>query len=171
MEDKFVIGHTGRFEYQKNQEFLVKVFSKVYKENPKARLVLVGEGKNEQNVKDMVKTLGIRNAVLFLGWREDVAELLQAIDMYCLPSRFEGLGIALVEAQAAGLKCIASDTVPLEAKLTDDLQYLELDEEIWIKEIRKIMCGYERKETIEQIRSAGYDIEQQIKNIEMEYGL
>lgn len=169
LKGKFVIGNTCRFEYQKNHEFLVKVFAKIYVNNPNIVLLLVGGGQKLSYIKKMVKEYGIEDAVIFLGWRDDVANILQAMDLYCLPSLFEGLPIVLVEAQAAGLPCLVSDTVTQEAKLIEYTKYVPLIEDEWINSIEYYLKGYERYDTTFKIQEMGYDIKQQIKIIEKEY--
>lgn len=100
LTDNFVLGHVGRFCYQKNHEFLIRIFHQVYLQNPKARLLLVGDGELKEQVMEQVSKLGLEQAVLFLGVRNDVEKLMQAMDVFVLPSRYEGLGIVALEAQA-----------------------------------------------------------------------
>lgn len=170
LENSFVIGHTGRFEYQKNHEFLLRVFKSVCLDKPYARLLLVGEGKLRENIEKYAEELGISKQVISLGWRNDIPELLQAMDMYCLPSRFEGLPIVMVEAQCADLKCITSSEVTEEAAILDDFQRLPLDEEVWVQNINQyISAPKKRDENIELIRKSGFDIKTEIKNIEKLY--
>lgn len=169
LEDNFVIGHVGRFCYQKNHEFLLRVFARLCNEKENVKLLLIGSGPLEDEIKREIEKLHISDKVILLGNRTDVPQLLQAIDVFCLPSRFEGLGIVLVEAQSAGLKCLASDTVPDEARITDNLQFLSLEEEVWIKAIMEIAEGYKRMNMYEVITDAGYNLVQQIKEIEKLY--
>lgn len=125
LEGKFVIGHVGRFERQKNHEFLIKVFAKVKKQMPESMLLLVGDGTLEASVRQSVRESGVGKSVTFLGQKTDVTDLLQVMDIFLLPSRYEGLGIVLFEAQASGLKCYASDYVPKESSLGNTV-YLPL---------------------------------------------
>ena len=170
LEGKFVIGNTCRFEYQKNHEFLIKVFEKVHRVNPQAVLLLVGGGQKLSYIKNLVKRYNIEDCVMFLGWRDDIAEILQAMDVYCLPSLFEGLPIVLVEAQAAGLACMVSSNVTREVKVTENVKFIDFDEALWVKHILELSYGYERCDTSNVLRAAGYDIEKQIKLIEDAYG-
>lgn len=169
LEGKFVLGNTCRFEYQKNHEFLIRVFAQVHARNENAVLLLVGGGQKLSQIKKLVKDLGLEERVIFLGWRDDVADILQAMDLYCLPSLFEGLPIVLVEAQAAGLPCLVNDTVTQEAKIIGTTEYIPLIEEDWIERIEFFLCGFERYDTTKEIQVAGFDIKQQIKVIEKEY--
>lgn len=169
IEDCFVLGHIGRFVYQKNHEFLIEIFKAVYDKLPHARLVLVGGGELESDIKEKVEEYGLTHAVLFLGKRNDVPQLLQAMDVFLLPSRFEGLGLVLVEAQASGLKCIASHGVPREAKVTPDLQFLDFSVDEWVNNILQLANGYRREINDDLIKEAGYDLIDQIKVIEKLY--
>ncbi len=107
-----VVGHVGRLQYQKNQTFLLDAFRHLHEREEKARLVLVGDGPDLTELEAKAVTLGIEREVLFLGNRDDVNGLLQAFDLFVMPSHFEGFGMAALEAQAAGLPCLLSDSVP-----------------------------------------------------------
>lgn len=126
LENCFVIGHAGNFCYQKNHKFLIEVFEEILKRNPKAVLLLVGKGIRFDDVKKQVKEAGIEQSVRFLGWRQDIDELFQAMDLFLLPSNFEGLPIAGIEAQSCGLPCIMSNTITREAKITRDCIFLPI---------------------------------------------
>lgn len=117
-DDAFVLGHIGRFTLQKNHEFLLRVFSEVKQQRPDSYLLLIGaDGTLLPSVRRQASELGIADSVIFTGLRSDIGALLSAMDAFCLPSRFEGLGIALIEAQANGLPCLSSDHIPSEAKI------------------------------------------------------
>lgn len=169
VEGKFVIGNTCRFEYQKNHEFLIRVFAQIHKKYSDTVLLLVGGGQKLSAIKKMVKEYGIERDVRFLGWRDDVENIYQAIDLFCLPSLFEGLPIVLVEAQSTGLPCIVSSTITTEAKVTDNVKYVDLVVEKWVDSIEKFMDGFQRKDNTLDIIKAGFDIKDQVKLIEMEY--
>jgi glycosyltransferase involved in cell wall biosynthesis len=120
--EAFVIGHIGRFESQKNHRFLIEVIVELIRQQPHIVLMLVGEGPLRSDVEQYVETLNLTQHVIFTGSRPDVPEiLLGAFDAFIFPSNFEGLGMALVEAQVAGLPCIISDVVPKEADVFPDL--------------------------------------------------
>lgn len=166
IDDKFVVGHSGRFERQKNHIFLLEAFAKAYQNNPKLCLLLLGEGLLKDDIEKQIKELKIENAVIFAGWKENCEEYMQAMDLFVLPSLFEGLPIVLVEAQTAGLHCLVADTVTKEADITGNVKYLSLETENWTKEILKISEGYDRKNVDYLIRENGYDIKMQIKVLE-----
>lgn len=169
LEGDFVICNVGRLVYQKNQEFLLYVFSKVVKEIKNAKLLLVGNGVLLESLKELARELKIDDKVMFLGERNDVNNILQATDLFCLSSRFEGLGICLVEAQASGLKCLSSDFVPFEACITNNIQRVPLNVNKWVEKIIEVANGYERKNMYNEITKAGYNIKYQIKEVEKMY--
>ncbi len=162
-EDCTVIGHVGRFQYQKNHDFIIDIYNDYCKENSNSKLVLVGQGVEQERIRKKVENLALDNKVMFLGVRNDVNDLLQAMDVFLLPSRFEGLGIVLVEAQAAGLPCVTSKkVVPSNVNITGNVEFIGLDEPIskWVNAIKiqeKKDIDYDKCE--ELISQAGYDIE------------
>lgn len=167
IEDKFVIGHIGRFVYQKNHDFLIDIFSEVHKRKPDSVLLLIGEGELLESVKQKVQRLGLDSSVMFLGVRNDTYRLYQAFDVFVLPSRYEGLPVVGIEAQIAGLPCVMSDAMTMETKFTDELVFLQLDinTEDWAKMILK---SKKRKET--SCRNTNIvDISYQTKRLEKQY--
>lgn len=169
LKDNFVLGHVGRFAYPKNHDMLLKVFKEVCHKIPNAKMMLVGNGPLEKEIQSKANDYGIADKILFLGMRSDVAQLMQAMDVFLLPSRFEGLGLVLVEAQTAGLQCLASDCVPIEAKLTKGITYLPCTVDRWIDETLQYAKGYKRKNNAGIIKKAGYSLEEQIKVLEQLY--
>lgn len=167
IENRFVIGHVGRFAYQKNHEYLIEVFAKVKGMVPLAVLLLVGEGDLRGKVEHQVKSLGLANDVIFYGVSHNVSELFQAMDVFVLPSHFEGLPIVGVEAQAAGLPVLFSSTITKEAKLIDEVHYLAIDEknkDVWSKSIVELR-GYKRYDTYEELKQRGFDICQTVQDL------
>lgn len=161
LNGKFVIGCIGRFAYQKNYEFLAEVFSEIKKIKSNAVLVCVGgAGGMLETVIEKFKTLDIWDSVELLGIREDVEKIMQTFDVFVLPSRWEGLGIVYIEAQAAGVLTIASDVVPKETQVTECIHYISLKESprFWAEQIVKLSSGYKKRNTIEKIKDKGYDI-------------
>lgn len=131
MEDKLVLGHIGRFVYQKNHLFLIDVFARVVEERRDAMLLLIGDGPLRKQMEEKVDALGISDRVLFLGNRNDVSDLYNVMDVFVLPSFYEGLPVVAVEAQANGLKCLFSDKVTLESKLLSETECIALNVEEW----------------------------------------
>jgi glycosyltransferase involved in cell wall biosynthesis len=161
IDDKFVIGHVGRFNTPKNHVFLIDIFNEVHKKNDNALLLLVGEGDLQDSIQKKVYHLGLEKNVIFTGVRSDVTELLQAMDTFVFPSLYEGLGIAAIEAQASGLTCFVSKEIPDEVILTNSIKKISLNEkaEVWVNNILKT-TEYERKDkdNINEIIKSGYDI-------------
>lgn len=167
--DSFVLGHVGRFVYPKNHEFLIEMFAAVCRQKSNLKLLLVGDGNLAPDMKEKVKFLGIEDKVIFWGKCAETNLLYQAMDLFVLPSRFEGLPLTLIEAQAAGLKCICAEGITKEAKITKNLEYLPLEKDMWLSEILRISKPYRRKNMKVEIASAGYDIATQIQEIEKNY--
>jgi glycosyltransferase involved in cell wall biosynthesis len=172
IEDKFVIGHIGRFEYQKNHDFLLDVFVEVTKEAPNAVLLSVGAGDLFEDIKRKADRLGVGDRILFLGKRDDAANLYQAMDLFALTSRFEGLAIVLIESQCAGLRTTTTTTTTMpENVITDNIIGLPFDLDAWRSEIVRVAReGYERRDRREEVAKAGYSIKEQIHRIERIYG-
>lgn len=169
IKDEFVIGHVGRFEYQKNHEFLIDVFQDIVKVDERVKLLLVGVGDLQEKVKDKIKQLGIEDKVIFTGKRNDIAALMQAMDIFAFPSRFEGFGIVLIEAQAAGLKCLTSKEIPDEAKITDNIEFLEFDKRTWVDSILKYRKGYVREDMSEIMEAKGWGMKTNAEIFEQIY--
>jgi glycosyltransferase involved in cell wall biosynthesis len=144
-EDAQVIGHVGRFVEQKNHRQLLDISAEVMRRRPNAWLLLVGEGPLVPEVKRRAKELGITQRVVFAGVRPDVPRLmLEAMDLFLFPSLHEGLGLVLVEAQAAGLPCIYSDVVPREADVAIPLLSrlpLSASSEVWADSVCRALDG------------------------------
>ena len=159
IEDKFVIGHVGRFVYQKNHNFLIEVFNVFYQKNPNSMLLLIGTGELEDEMKDKVNNLGLENAVIFYGQTENVASLYQVMDYFVFPSFYEGLPITLIEAQASGLKILCSDSITLECKACSLVEFISLSESIqtWAN-IINLGRYYERVDVSNQIKQNKFDI-------------
>ena len=163
-KDAFVVGHVGRFNAQKNHEFLVRVFEDLYKSKKNAYLVLVGTGEKIGEISDLVKRSEIRDNVVFTGVIDNVADYLSAFDVMLLPSLYEGLPTVVIEWQIAGLPCIVSDTVTKECAITPLVKFKSLKEspENWAKTIENISLQDREKNKemlFNSIRNAGYDIE------------
>ena len=170
-EDTLVIGHVGRFVEQKNHRFLIDIFNEVHKENSNSLLLLAGQGPLMNEIKEKVKELNLTENVKFLGQRNDVNELYQAFDVFCLPSLYEGLPVVGVEAQATGLLCILSDDMTKETKVLETTKFLPLNISAnkWASEIIKKHKMYVRKDTIEEITKNNFNIKNEVDKLECKY--
>lgn len=127
IKDELVIGHVGRLSYQKNHKFLIEVFNELLKSKSNALLVLVGVGEKEREIKKQVQEFGLESKIKFLGNRNDVNELYQAMDIFVMPSFFEGVPVVGIEAQFSGLSCIFSDHVPKEVDFSGNCDFISLN--------------------------------------------
>lgn len=166
----FLIGHVGRFMPQKNQAFLVDVLAELLPQKPDTILAFVGDGPDRPDVQQHAQELGIGDHILFLGQRTDVNHLYQAFDAFCLPSRYEGLGMVAIEAQVAGCPCVLSDQVPHEADVSGQSAFIPIQEpDSWASEILRIQ-GTDKREQINSNKKLDfYDIEEQSKKICAQY--
>lgn len=159
ISDKFAIGHVGRFESQKNHQRLFEIFKEVHNRNQNTVLLCVGAGGLLEESKKSVTALGLEDSVLFLGTRTDINFLMQAFDIFLLPSLYEGFPFVLVEAQASGLQCVVSDHVPVECNITGNVYFESLisDNSKWAEDIltqEKI----DRAKYADMLSDIGYDI-------------
>lgn len=160
--EAFVVGHVGRFTYAKNHEFLLQVFALLKQRRPDARLLLVGEGELEQQIRDKVADLGLRHDVMFTGARDDVAKLYSVMDVFCLPSRYEGFPVVALEAQANGLPFLFSDRVTKEAAYTKTVKQFPLDDAaVWAAAIDSAADRFKTQpdKTIPDIKQAAKALE------------
>jgi glycosyltransferase involved in cell wall biosynthesis len=170
LEGKTVIGHVGRFSEQKNHRFLVEIFDAVCRQNDDAMLMLVGSGRLETEIKAKISEYGLNGRTLFMGDRSDVYALMQAMDVFVLPSLFEGLPVVGIEAQAAGLPCVISDTVSKDVKITQNVAFMRLDNtpEAWAGRIINMSAAL-RVNTKDDIIASGYDIRNVVERLENMY--
>lgn len=169
-EDDIVCGNIGRIVEQKNHEFLIEIFKEICKINQKYKLMIVGKPEKalEKKIEGLVKKYNIEKNVILTGFKNNSNEYLNAMDLFLFPSKFEGLGIALIEAQANGLKCIVSENIPEEAKVSDNVITINLNKEkVWIEKI--INIDKTRNDCRKQIEDAGYDIREMVKNLDDKY--
>ncbi len=129
-EDAFLIGNVGRLSPEKNHEFMIKIFIQLLNRKPNAHMLFVGSGIIEDEVKEMIKNSGVADKITLISNRGDVNRVITALDVFMFPSLFEGLGIALLEAEISGLRCVVSDQVPKDAYISDNLASLSLDQPI-----------------------------------------
>lgn len=164
IEDKFVVGHVGRFSAQKNHDFLIDVFNSFQKQKDSV-LLLFGAGENEGKVKSRVEELGLADKVFFMGVKSNVVDYLMAMDLLLFPSLFEGMPNVVIEAQTTGLPCLISDTITKEVMVTDCVKMLSLDasKDVWSDEILKMSCDNDRKIYAQKMEQAGYEMREVIE--------
>lgn len=162
VKEEFLIGHIGHFTPPKNHFFLIDVFCEFHKLEPNSKLLLISDGPRFEQVKAKVADLGLQDAVIFAGRRNDIAGIYSAMDLFVLPSCWEGLPLVLVEAQANGLPILASDVITEDAICTDRILYKSLEDGTasWAQQLRQIRdCQYDRKsDTHADISANGFDI-------------
>lgn len=131
-KDMMILGHIGRLSTPKNHKFLLNVFNKYHKINSNSKLLLVGDGELFDCIKEHIDKLNISDAVIMTGSKQNTEDYYQVMDIFVFPSLWEGLPVSVVEAQANGLQCLISDVITHDVDLTDLIQYLPLDEELWL---------------------------------------
>lgn len=167
--DEVLIGHVGEFNNQKNQEFLLDVLKNL---DAHYKLILVGHGPLLNKVKDKAKELGLSNRIIFPGSVNNVPDYLSAMDIFTLPSHFEGQPFVAVEAAANGLEMIISDLVSQEIDLTNKMSFRKLDTSVWVKSILNTKLknrGVESADNISILASKGYDINTNVQKLYMLY--
>lgn len=174
LENKFIIGHIGRFMYQKNHKFLIQVFYQLIKYIPSAHLVLVGDGPLRVSILKEIESLGIGKYVTYLGIRDDVYRLYSLFDVFYLPSWYEGLAVVAVESQAANLPLLMSNYVTDEAILDNSLvKKLAITEESiyeWIVETQRIFNYRNKRKGFNNVlNEQGYNINIEAKRLEKIY--
>ena len=168
IENKIVYGHVGRFDEQKNHIFLIDVFYEIQKKQD-AVLLLVGTGNLENEIKEKVKQLKIENKVLFLGFRKDISNLLNSIDIFLFPSLYEGLPIAAIESQTSGLPTLVSSGITEEANISNNFHKINtFNIKDWTKEILNIKQK-DRTNAYENTKEKGFDIKTTAKQLEQIY--
>ena len=170
LDNSIVLGHIGRFTYQKNHKYLLTIFAEILKNNLNYKLVFIGDGPLQDRIKEEANNLGISNNILFLGVRTDIPDLLQMIDIFIFPSFYEGLPVTLIEAQAAGLKILASDAITQEVALTTNISFLPIhtNPKTWADKIIELGT-VQKKNEIELIKKGNYDILENTRKIEHFY--
>ena len=131
-EDMMILGHIGRLSTPKNHKFLLNVFNQYHKINSNSKLLLVGDGELFDSIKQHINKLDINDAVIMTGSKQNTEDYYQIMDIFLFPSLWEGLPVSVVEAQANGLQCIISDVITHDVDLTALIQYLPLDEKLWL---------------------------------------
>ncbi len=162
----YVIGHVGRLSHQKNQEFLVRIFKELAEQESCCRLLLVGDGEDKNSIKALIKSFNLSEKVIMTGNVYNVQDYLQVMDVFVLPSFYEGFPIVAIEAQAAGLPIVASDTITKDIRLVDTMIFLGLQEKtsVWSDKILQLR-SVKRITDPWRIKAEGYDIRDTAKVI------
>lgn len=173
IEDECLLGHVGRFSEQKNHEFLIKIANELKRKNVPFKLILLSNGELLEKIQQQVNALNLEDCVIFTGVVSNVKEYMDAMDIFLLPSLYEGLPCVCVEAQANGLPCILSETITDEVAFTDDISFLGIsDEEIWAEKIMEMIQSHQLVKQREKdgcMRMNQYSIEVQAKKLEEKY--
>ncbi len=167
LDNRLIIGHVGRPCYQKNTLFLIDVFEQILQREPRAMLLLVGEGEDRAAVEEKIRTHGLDDHTMLLGMRDDIPDLMQAMDVFLLPSRFEGFPVVGIEAQASGLPCVFADTIVRTINITGHVKFIGLDQPAiqWANLIIEYSANFYRENICTTIKQAGFDITQQSKKL------
>lgn len=160
LNDEFIIGHVGNFSDTKNHLYMLDVFAEYLKICDNAKLIFVGDGGLRPAIEGKIAELHLEDKVILTGGRGDVNRIMQCFDVFIMPSKFEGLPVVLIEAQAAGLPCLISDRISSECKITDQVYMLSIDEPAkkWAKKLNEL-SRIKRVNNYEKIRAAGYDVQ------------
>lgn len=171
LNDNFIVGHIGAFNYAKNHKYLLKIFKKILSNQSNAILLLVGEGEFESEILNLASKMEIREKVIFLGIRTDIPELMCAMDIFVFPSHYEGFPNVVLEAQTSGLPCIISDTITNEVVITNYCKRLSRkdDPNKWAQEIHEIDYDINREKSYKEIKKKGYSLNDEIDKIERIY--
>lgn len=172
-QNTIMLGHVGRFIHVKNHTFLVEIFREYHKKNPDSKLILVGVGERKYAIEKQVHDYGLQEDVLFLGMRTDINHLLQAMDVFVMPSLFEGLPVTLVEAQTADLPILASGTISHDSKLTDRLHFYSLSATSteWAVQLTSLLSEPKRRDVSSEIKMKGFDIKETAERLIRMYSL
>lgn len=171
IENAVVIGNVGRFATQKNHSRLIDIFYEIQKLNENTVLVIAGTGELIEEVKRQTKDLGIEEKVKFLGFRDDMQNLFQAMDVFLMPSLYEGFPITGVEAQASGLPCVFSDTITRQAAILEETAYIPLEEsnKVWAEKTLNLVGKVNRETSKQSLKNKGFDLPDMVKNLESFY--
>ena len=171
INNNFVIGHVGRFQEQKNHEFLIDVFSEIYKKRHDAVLLLIGVGELQDKIQKKINQMHLEKNVKMLGAIKDIADYYQTMDIFLLPSLFEGFPIVAIEAQCAGLLCVLSKNITKEAKILSSTNFISLDEtkEQWAQKILKLYENYNRNSILNKNEIERYNIKNKAKELQELY--
>lgn len=166
IKNEYIVGHVGRFAYQKNHTYLIDIFAELCKRRNDVKLLLVGEGILEQEIKKKVEILKLRDKVIFYGTTDEIEKIFSSIDVFILPSHFEGLPIVGVEAQASGLPVVFSSMITREAAVLKNVEYIDITEQKvlnWCNVIEQFI-SLPRLDSYAEMKAAGFSMEDTQKN-------
>lgn len=171
INNKFVLGHVGGFSYAKNHTFLIDLFKHICETSSDFVMLLIGDGQLRENIEAKIDSYGLKNSIIMTGVRDDVPDLLQAMDIFIFPSYYEGLPVALIEAQASGLPCLVSDSITRQVKVTNNVEYINLSSPIyyWVSKINEIKRHYKRQDQSKQVIDKGFDIKKIAQHLQELY--
>lgn len=166
-KESLVVGLTARFAQPKNHELLIDIFRSLKNKHPNAKLLLIGDGPLRERIHSKVRSMGLDADVVFAGVRDDVNALVQAMDVFVMPSLYEGLPLSIIEAQAAGIPCLISDKVPFECAVTENIRSLSLNESVdtWSDTVLE-MAKLGRTNQYARICESGFDIRKNAKKLQ-----
>lgn len=170
-QQHFVVGHIGRFTEQKNQKYLIDVFNELHKINHNARMLMIGTGELEDEIHDYARSKGVFDLIKFVGSVPNTYDYYQAMDVFILPSKFEGLPVVSIEAQAADLPVFISDQVDKACKISNKVTFLPttVHPKIWAVKISESSMTLRSQQAIESVRNAHYEIEDEAASLEKLY--
>lgn len=173
----YTIGHVGRFEEVKNHRLILKIFAEISLIDPNVHLVLVGDGSLRSIIEQYACKLGIRNKVTFTGARPDVARIMSgALDLFLFPSQYEGMGLAVIEAQAAGIPCVVSNVIPDEAIIVPHFVHrlpLTIPPQQWAKKVMAVQHSHldsTANHALQLVEQSPFNIINEVKELEQIYG-
>lgn len=169
--DTFVVGHVGSFRKVKNHSFLLDVFKAIHEKHSNSILLLIGDGALRASVEQKASKEGLADAIMFLGNRLDVDELMQAMDLFLMPSLYEGFPVVLVEAQASGLACLVSSAVSNEVQLSEAFSFLSLEEtaDIWANEANRLTRANDRSGAYDRFKNSKFDLATMVRDLQEFY--
>ncbi len=173
INQRYLIGHIGRFSPVKNHTFMVEVLAELKKSNSDYAMIFVGDGELRESIENYAKRIGVYDSIIFAGIRNDIYRIVQAIDCFIFPSFNEGLGIGLIEAQAAGLPCVANkDGIMPLAKISELVEFIPLNLGVvkWATQINQIRKSHQKRQPMSTIiKNKGFDITDVSKWLEVFY--
>lgn len=170
-ENIILIGHIGRFVTQKNHEFLIDVFDEIHRRKQNSKLILIGQGNLKENIIEKIKYLGLQDYVIFTGQTTNVSDYYNAMDIFVLPSLYEGLPVVGIEAQANGLLCEFSTDMTKETKVLNTTKFISLKEtpENWANTILEDYKNFKRLDSFDEMTKKNFNIKEEAKKLEEYY--